>query len=202
MRFGIRELIFVSLMIALLISTWVFVFRKASTRRQQKLAEIEAWDGQLNNLRRASSGIDDMGRKITELQKAIDFFASKLPAAKEMDKVLTEVSQMADANSLQSKTVKSLKTERGRSYSEQSIQMNLTGDFNGFYSFLLQLEKLPRITRLTNMKLEKINDRDGEMSAQLTMSIFFEPDTGLADDDGSGSGSSSSSSGHNVASNR
>ena len=178
MRFGIRELIFVSLMIALLISTWVFVFRKASTRRQQKLAEIEAWDGQLNNLRRASSGIDDMGRKITELQKAIDFFASKLPAAKEMDKVLTEVSQMADANSLQSKTVKSLKTERGRSYSEQSIQMNLTGDFNGFYSFLLQLEKLPRITRLTNMKLEKISDRDGEMSAQLTMSIFFEPDTG------------------------
>jgi len=197
MRFGIRELIFVSLMIALLISTWVFVLRKASTRRQQKLAEIEAWDKQLNNLRTASSGIDDMGRKITELQKAIDFFASKLPAAKEMDKVLTEVSQMADANSLQSKTVKSLKTERGRSYSEQSIQMNLTGDFNGFYSFLLQLEKLPRITRLTNMKLEKINDRDGEMSAQLTMSIFFEPDTGLADDDGSGS-----SSGHNVASNR
>jgi len=201
MRFGIRELIFVSLMIALLISTWVFVFRKASTRRQQKLAEIEAWDGQLNNLRRASSGIDDMGRKITELQKAIDFFASKLPAAKEMDKVLTEVSQMADANSLQSKTVKSLKTERGRNYSEQSIQMNLSGDFNGFYSFLLQLEKLPRITRLTNMKLDKIDERDGEMSAQITMSIFFEPDTGLAsDDDSSGGGGGGNA--RNVASNR
>jgi Tfp pilus assembly protein PilO len=199
MRFGIRELIFVSLMIALLISTWVFVFRKASTRRQQKLAEIEAWDKQLSNLRTASSGIDDMGRKITELQKAIDFFASKLPAAKEMDKVLTEVSQMADANSLQSKTVKSLKTERGRNYSEQSIQMNLSGDFNGFYSFLLQLEKLPRITKVTNMNLQKINDRDGEMTASLTMSIFFEPDTGLAqsDDDASTTGNS-----HNVASNR
>lgn len=183
MRFGIRELIFVSLMIGLVVSTWVFVFRKASARRTQKLAEIEAWDKQLNNLRTASSGIDDMGRKITELQKAIDFFASKLPAAKEMDKVLTEVSQMADANSLQSKTVKSLKTERGRNYSEQSIQMNLSGDFNGFYSFLLQLEKLPRITKVTNMKLEKMSDRDGEMTATLTMSIFFEPDTGLPDDD-------------------
>jgi Tfp pilus assembly protein PilO len=198
MRFGIRELIFVSLMIALLISTWVFVFRKASTRRQQKLAEIEVWDKQLNNLRRASSGIDDMGRKITELQKAIDFFASKLPAAKEMDKVLTEVSQMADANSLQSKTVKSLKTERGRNYSEQAIQMNLAGDFNGFYSFLLQLEKLPRITRITNMKLEKIDELDGQMSASLTMSIFFEPDTGLSADDESAGGGN----GHNVASNR
>lgn len=178
MRFGIRELIFVALMLGLLVSTWIFVFKKADARRASKLDDIEQWDKQLTNLRRASSGIDDMGRKIAELQRAIDFFASKLPAAKEMDKVLTEVSQMADANSLQSKTVKSLKTERGSSYSEQSIQMSLSGDFNGFYSFLLQLEKLPRITRVTNMNLQKINDRDGEMQAQLTLSIFFEPDTG------------------------
>ena len=176
MRFGIRELIFVALMIGLLVSTWVFVFKKASSRREQKLADISQMDKALVNLHKATAGIDDLNRKISELQKAIDFFASKLPQAKEMDKVLTEVSQMADANSLQSKTVKSLKTERGANYSEQSIQMNLSGDFNGFYSFLLQLEKLPRITRVTNMNLQKISDRDGEMQAQMTMSIFFEPD--------------------------
>ena len=52
------------------------------------------------------------------------------------------------------------------------------GDFNGFYAFLLQLEKLPRITRVSQMKLEKISERDGEMTAQLTLSIFFEPETG------------------------
>ncbi len=55
--------------------------------------------------------------------------------------------------------------------------MSLSGDFNGFYSFMLQLEKLPRITRVGQMNLAKINDRDGEMQAQLTLSIFFEPDT-------------------------
>ena len=176
MRFGIRELVFVTLMIGLLVSTWVFVFKKATLRRQQKLAEIQQMDKALQNLQRATAGIDDLNRKITELQRAIDFFASKLPQAKEMDKVLTEVSQMADVNSLQSKTIKSLKTERGSSYSEQSIQMSLSGDFNGFYTFLLQLEKLPRITRITNMNLQKINDRDGEMQASMTMSIFFEPD--------------------------
>ena len=178
MRFGIRELVFVTLMVGLLVSTWVFVFKKASARREAKLAEIAQMDKALGNLHKATAGIDDLNRKISELQKAIDFFASKLPQAKEMDKVLTEVSQMADANSLQSKTVKSLKTERGANYSEQSIQMNLSGDFNGFYSFLLQLEKLPRITRVTQMNLQKISDRDGEMQAQMTLSIFFEPDTG------------------------
>jgi type IV pilus assembly protein PilO len=187
MRFGIRELIFVTLMVALLVSTWVFVFKKSSARREQKLADISQMDKALVNLHKATAGIDDLNHKISELQKAIDFFASKLPQAKEMDKVLTEVSQMADANSLQSKTIKSLKTERGPNYSEQSIQMSLSGDFNGFYSFLLQLEKLPRITRVTNMNLQKINDRDGEMQAQMTMSIFFEPDANAAANSANGS---------------
>jgi type IV pilus assembly protein PilO len=191
MRFGIRELIFVTLMIGLLASTWVFVFKKSSARREAKIGEIAQMDRALANLHQATAGIEDLNRKISELQKAIDFFASKLPQAKEMDKVLTEVSQMADANSLQSKTIKSLKTERGQSYSEQSIQMNLSGDFNGFYSFLLQLEKLPRITRVTNMNLQKINDRDGEMQAQMTMSIFFEPDAANKNAAGAGKVASS-----------
>jgi hypothetical protein len=31
---------------------------------------------------------------------------------------------------------------------------------------------------VTHMDLQKINDRDGEMQARMTLSIFFEPDTG------------------------
>jgi hypothetical protein len=30
------------------------------------------------------------------------------------------------------------------------------------------------------MNLQKINGHDGEMQAQMTLSIFFEPDTGTA----------------------
>lgn len=93
-----------------------------------------------------------------------------------MDKILREVWQLAEANQLQTKTVKPSKSERGPSYSEQPIEMSLSGDFTGFYSFLLQLEKLPRITRLGKMNLQKISDHDGHMTAQLTLSIFFEPD--------------------------
>ena len=35
------------------------------------------------------------------------------------------------------------KAQAGPNYRELPIQMSLSGDFNGFYSFLLQLEKLP-----------------------------------------------------------
>jgi len=73
-----------------------------------------------------------------------------------------------------------MKSQRGSNFSEQPIQLSLSGDFNGYYSFLLQLEKLPRLTRITEMKLEKISERDGEMTAQMTLNIFFEPDTSAA----------------------
>jgi Tfp pilus assembly protein PilO len=92
-----------------------------------------------------------------------------------MDKILKEVWQMAESNNLTTKKVQTMRSDRSSNFSEQPIQLSLSGDFNGYYSFLLQLEKLPRLTRITDMKLAKISDRDGEMTAQMTMSIFFEP---------------------------
>jgi type IV pilus assembly protein PilO len=188
MKFGVRELILVSAMIALLVCSYLFVFAKANQKRERMKSDIAMWKKELVNLDQKTAGIDNIGRKIEELQQAIAFFEQKLPQEREVDQILKEVWQMAESNSLQTKTVKTLKTERGPNYSEQPIQMNLAGDFDGFYAFLLKLEKLPRITRITNMKLEKMNDRDGAMLAQLTLSIFFEPDTGP----GSASGATAS----------
>ena len=177
MKFGIRELILVCAMVGLLACSWLFVFKKANAKVVDLKQKTETKQKELGTLDKATTGIEDLGRKIDELQKAITFFESKLPQEREIDKILREVSQMADQNSLQTKTIKMLKSERGASYSEQPISVSLSGDFNGFYAFLLQLEKLSRITRVTHMSLEKINERDGEMQAQLTLSIFFEPDT-------------------------
>jgi type IV pilus assembly protein PilO len=178
MKFGIRELIFFVVMLGLLGSSYYFVFTKSNQKKAELLVEIRAKQTALGNLQAATAGIEDLNRKIEELQKAITFFESKLPQEKEVDKILKEVWQMAEANSLQTKTIKTLSTQRGPNYSEQPIELSLAGDFKGFYSFLLQLEKLPRITRVTDMALQKINDRDGEMQAKMTLSIFFEPDTG------------------------
>src|SRR5207249_3308765 len=163
MKFGIREIIFVVVMLGLLGSTNYFVFSKSNKKKADLLADIRQKQQALSNLQQATAGIEDLNNKIDELQKAITFFESKLPQEKEVDKILKEVWQMAEANQLTTKTIKTLRSERGPSYSEQPIQMNLAGDFNGFYSFLLQLEKLPRITRVTDMQLQKISDRDGAM---------------------------------------
>lgn len=177
MRLGLRELLFLGLMIGLLGASF-FVFKKLTTKRDDLVAGTTRMQKAMGDLKQATAGIEDLGRRIEELKRAINFFESKLPQEKEVDKILKEVWQIAEANALTTKTVKTLRSERAASYCEQPIEMSLSGDFNGFYAFLLQLEKLPRITRVTNMSLQKITDRDGAMQAKLTLSIYFEPDGG------------------------
>src|SRR4051812_9766850 len=175
MKFGIREIIFVALMLALLGGTYLFVFSKSNAKHQAMTKQIAEWDKMLSDFRTSTAGIEDMNAKIDELSGAIKFFEQKLPQEKDIGDILQQVWDMAKTNSLQSKTVKPDKAETGANFCELPIQMSLSGDFNGFYSFLLQLEKLPRITRITQLKLDKINEHDGETTAQVTLSIFFEP---------------------------
>jgi Tfp pilus assembly protein PilO len=182
MRFRSREIVFFCIMLAMLGGTYLLVFSKANAKRQAYLTDMTQKQRMLNDLHVATAGVDDINAKTEQLSKAIVFFQQKLPAEKDIDGILQEVWELAKTNDLQSCAVKPDKSEHGSNYSEQSIQMTLSGNFNGFYSFLLELEKLPRITRITEMKLTKLNERDGEATAQIQLSIFFEPsaDTSVA----------------------
>jgi type IV pilus assembly protein PilO len=138
-------------------------------------AEIDRKEAALQNLSQATAGRDDPAKMVKDLEQAIKFFDSKLPQEKEIDQVLKEVWQLAEANQLQTKTIKTMKADPSAGYTEQPIQLAFSGNFYGYYAFLQQLEKLPRITRVTKMELKKMNDRDGFMEADMTLSIYFEP---------------------------
>jgi Tfp pilus assembly protein PilO len=189
MKFGVRELIFVAVMLGLLGSSYFLVFTKANAKRAGLEDEIERKKKALSDLQTARVGIDDLKKKIDELQAAIVFFEGKLPEHGQMDKVLEQVTKLATDNGLEQRTFKSGKTQQAANYSEQQIEMTLAGDFEGFYVYLQQLEKFERLTRVTKMDLTKMNDRDGAMEAKLTLSIFFEPDGGTGGNDGTATAS-------------
>jgi type IV pilus assembly protein PilO len=175
MKLGFRELLFFTVLLALLAASY-FVLLKQNQKMHTLAVEKADKQRELTDLHMATAGIADLNGRIHDLQQSLKFFETKLPQEKEFDKILKEVSDIAEANTLQTKTVRTLKSERYAGYSEQPIQMTLSGNFKGFYAFLLQLEKLPRITKITSMQLSKIQEHDGEMTATLTLSIYFAPD--------------------------
>lgn len=177
MKLGFRETLFMVVMVAVLGGAYFFGFAKSDARRLEKQAKVDAKLQALGELQRATASVDDVARKIEDLQNATAFFEKKLPQEQEIDRVLKKVWKMAEQNGLQIRTVKTMKPQQRSGYREQPMDVTLSGDFGGYYEFLLQLEKLPRLTRVSQMALTKITDRDGEMQAQMTLSVFFDPTT-------------------------
>lgn len=175
MKFGIQGIMFFIAILAILAGGF-FLCNKESQYKMELSADTAKKQRVLSDLDRSMAGITDANRKIAELQQAVNFFESKLPQAKEVDSVLKEVWQRAESNSLAIRTIKTPKAKRGPKYSEQAMEMTLSGNFNGFYTFLLQLEKMPRLTRVEKMLLTKISGHDGDMEAAMTLTIYFEPD--------------------------
>jgi len=176
MKLGLRELIFVAVMLGLLGSSYFLVFTKANEKRLALESEINRKQKALADLSQAQVGINDVKKKMEELQAAIKFFEGKLPEHGQMDVVLGSVTKLAKENGLEQKTFKSGKQQQAANYSEQQIEMTLAGAFEGFYVYLQQLERFERLIRVTKMDLTKMNEKDGSMEAKLTLSIFFEPD--------------------------
>ena len=182
MKFGAREIVFTLLLTLIPVGTWWFVLRPSSQRNTDMLSQISVKQGKLRELNRATGTIGDLKGEIASLEKAVSYFQSKLPNEKEIDKVLNEVSLLAQANHLTTKKIGTLgrTTEKSllslsASQSEQPIEMQLEGDFAGFYVFLQALENQPRIMRVTQMVLKKLDKGpEGAMKAEISMSIFFE----------------------------
>jgi type IV pilus assembly protein PilO len=177
MKLGIREILFFMVMLGVLGSAYFFIFSKANAKREAWEADALAKQRDLSNLKTVTAGISDVSRKINDLEAAIKIFDGKLPQARDVDMILQQVSQISQSCGLVTRTVRPDRSITTANYSEEPITLSLTGSFEGFYQFLLNLEKLPRLTRVTKMNLTKINDTEGQMTAELTLSIYFNPDT-------------------------
>lgn len=183
MKIGIREIVFFAVLVATPAGAWWFVFRPNGARNSAMVAEIEARQAKLQKINAATATIGDAKAEIEALEEAIQFFRSKLPSEKEMDKVLREVWRLAEENQLSTKSIRTLNSDGSNSlladpagpYAEQPISMKLEGPFNGFYGFLLALESQSRIMRLRKMKVVKLTAAgEGQVRAECEVLVFFE----------------------------
>ncbi len=178
---ALRQIAFVAMLLAMMAGSWYFVFRPRDVGNARMQVQIEAKQKQLQKLNRATATIGDLRKEITELEKAIEFFQSKLPSEKEIDRVLEEVWRLAEANRLTTKGIYTTKRAGvspfiadGASQTEQPIKLEFEGDFLGLYEFLLALENQPRIMRVRQILLDQLAGKKGTVKAKVDMSIFFE----------------------------
>lgn len=177
MQFGIRETAFVLLLLAMPVAAYFFVFEPRATQIAEARQEIIAKQAKLKELEAATKSIDDLGVEIDKLRRAVDLFEQKLPAQRDVEVVLRDVWKLAAQNNLTLKSVRTDKIVQTSQYAELPIKMTILGNFSGFYKFLQEIEKLPRITRTPKLKLKKLDKQDSAMQVDMVLSIFFKGDS-------------------------
>lgn len=176
MGFGIRGTLFMGVLLAMPVASYWYVFRPSNEQIGRAKKEIEQKELMLRKLEVATAQTEDLERANEAMAEQIRLIESRLPTTKEVDVILEQVSTLAKESKLAIPKVKAQPPLRSAQYMEQPLDMTVTGDFDDFYVFLQKVEKLSRITRILDLKLERSKDEDGIIEAEFTLSIFFKPD--------------------------
>lgn len=174
MNSGVRHIIFFVLIIAMVYVSYAYMIRPANEHLTQQRMQMEASRAKLVELERATAVSEDLSQQLEQMEQIIREFESKLPPSSEIHTVLENVTLIAQRHGLVPKMIRTLKTTTNGGYIEQPLEMELHGDFNSYYAFLLELERLDRITKIRQLELKKKSKYEGQTEAKFIMSIFFQ----------------------------
>jgi type IV pilus assembly protein PilO len=173
-----RKIVFFILLLGVAYGAYRYMIKPANRDLAERKTQIEKNLAKLAEFEKAAIAAKDLSKQLEQLQEAIEFFESKLPPKSEIHKVLEQVTVIAQKQGLKPKTIQTLKKQDNSGYIEQPLKMELVGNFNSFYSFLLEIEKLPRIMKIRELELNKKTKDEGQIAAKFIVSIFFQNKTG------------------------
>ncbi len=172
-----RKILFFVLLLAVTYLAYRYMIKPANEDINRRKKALEAKMQKLSEIEKATAAAKSLTKQLDELSEAIGFFESKLPPTSEIHKVLEQVTVIAQKQGLSPKTIRTVKSKDNSGYVEQPLKMQLVGNFNAFYSYLLQLEELPRIMKIRELELKKQDEINGTISASFVVSIFFQGKT-------------------------
>ena len=174
MTSGLRKLVFFVMLVGITYVAYQFMIKPANANLATQKKQLDAKLAKLEEFERATAKAENLNEQIEKLEEAVSFFESKLPPKSQIYNVLEQVTLIAQEKGLKPKTIRTMKEKNNSGYIEQPLKMELVGNFGSFYSFLLELEKLPRIMKIRDLNLKGKTTNDSEISADFVLSIFFQ----------------------------
>ncbi len=174
MNSGMRQVTFFLALIGMVYFGWAYMIKPANAALAQQKVQLQKDISKLAELEREKANAQNLDEQVAQMEEAIHFFENKLPHKSQIHDVLAQVSERFVMHGLKPKTNKTEKLVGHSGYVELPIKMELEGSFTSFYKFLLELEKLDRITKIRQFEIEAGDDGRGNVEAEFTMSVFFQ----------------------------
>lgn len=180
MNLGARTACVLMVVVGLPLASYFLVFKPTNAKLAKDRAECEQKEKYLLKLSEIGERDADLARANEEIKRSVALIEQRLPSGKEIDALVRRVSDLAISAGLEPPAIKSSKPVPSGIYMEQPLEMEVSGSFVGFFTFLAQLEKLPRITRIHDLKITGQLKDTTELKAEFTLSIYFQQEAALA----------------------
>ncbi|MDD5327176.1 MAG: type 4a pilus biogenesis protein PilO [Phycisphaerae bacterium] len=177
MTSGLRKAVFFVLLLGVAWAGYQYMIKPANKHLAAQKVQLQTKLTKLAEFEKASVAAEDLNKQLEQLREAVEFFESKLPPTIEIDKVLQDITVIGEKQGIKCKAIRRLDKKDNSGYVEQPLEMKLEGDFNSFYSFILELEKLPRIMKVRELELKKQPNAEGQIVVNFVVSIFFQNKT-------------------------
>lgn len=179
-----RQIIFFAILLAVPLGAWAFVFHPRNQAIASARADVDMKVSQLQELREVESINANLEVTLESLQSALSDLRAKIPDATGVEDVLRRIAEIAQENQLVIRSFKRQEAVDSAHYTEMSLETVIEGPFSGVHQFLFDLERMPRITRILDMSLEKplrmvrgsSQIPAGHIRSEMTITIYAEPD--------------------------
>ncbi len=177
---GLRGIILLAAVVGMPVASYFLVFRPQNNEINRARQDVEYTKKLLDKLREETARNADLEKAIEDIRNSVAAAETRLPSDKEISDVVHKVSDIAIQAGLEAPAMKSAKPVQAALYMEQPLEMNIKGDFRSFFVFLANVEKLPRIMRITDFKIvrdDKLAGTEGVVrdKVDFTLSIYFQP---------------------------
>jgi Tfp pilus assembly protein PilO len=161
-------------LIAAIVIGFIFVcYRPDSSRLGQLHARIASDQQELSANESRVTTLPAVALEVDRLRVSLENFDHRLPPTPELAEFLKNINQISRQTALQKLSVRQEAPVRLDLFNEQPIVMRFQGDFKEVWSFLRQIETLPRLTRVRSLQIKSVDSKLGVVDVQLALNIYF-----------------------------
>ncbi|MDP7030337.1 MAG: type 4a pilus biogenesis protein PilO [Phycisphaerales bacterium] len=182
MKPHMRQVVFFAVLLGIPLGAWYMIFRPQNKDISEAMQDIASRQRQLDRVAQLAERIPDLESALETGEQLVAQVEAQLPKRRDVEGVLESIWQMAERNGMQVRSVKTQAAVPSSVYMELPLDVTMDGPFEGFYRFLLELEALPRITRVSRMAIQEAGLKvrgpgsdlpPGSIATQFTLSIYF-----------------------------
>ena len=161
------------LAVAFVIGMWM----PLRAHRKKVDARLDAATSNLDERRHNTRGLAELALNVDRLEATVNAAQRYVPARNEWADLHRQFSDQLELHHVVHPEIEQGQTRLGEDYNLIPVTLRFDGRFPDFHGFLKRIETMPRLIRVTRLKLDAdVSDADAQpLSVLLELSTFFAP---------------------------